>query len=279
MAVISFYTQTKDQSGCTTSAIALATYLGIVQNKKTLFISTSFNDDAVRKAFWPSKNQKRSGLFGPNTTLMSDNGIEGLDRIIRSNKISPDIITDYTKVALKNRLDILFGYKGSPEQYKMIQQNYSQIVNIASKYYDTVIVDLEKELENKTKLEMINVSDIVIALTTQKIENIEEIINTISNSGILRKTNTIMAIGKYDNNSKYNAKNISRNYLKQRDIIDTIPYNSLLFDATQEGKIIDLMLDFLKLKGRDENTFFLEEIKRFNENIEKRIAEIRQMGQ
>ena len=32
MAVITFYTSCEDQTGNTTSALALATYLGIVQN-------------------------------------------------------------------------------------------------------------------------------------------------------------------------------------------------------------------------------------------------------
>ena len=144
MAIIAFYTKGRDQAGNTTSAMALATYLGIQKNKKTLYISTSLNRNEVKKAFWQDKGQKRSGLFGPNTASVSDNGIEGLDRIIRSNKISPDIITDYTKVALKNRLEILFGYKGNREQYKMIQTRYFQIANLASKFYDTVIYFLHK---------------------------------------------------------------------------------------------------------------------------------------
>ena len=83
MAVITFYTSCEDQTGNTTSALALATYLGIVQNKKILYISTAFNDNTIRNAMWEKKAIRRSGLFGPNTTddAMNDNGIEGLDRI------------------------------------------------------------------------------------------------------------------------------------------------------------------------------------------------------
>ena len=130
MAVIAFYTNSKDQTGNTTSAISLATYMGIVQNKRTLFISTSYNNNEIKIALWPEKNKNRSGLFGPNTNMASvnDNGIEGLDRIIRSNKISPSIITDYTRDALKGRLEILQGYSGSEEQYKEIQKQYIQIL-------------------------------------------------------------------------------------------------------------------------------------------------------
>ena len=35
MAVVAFYTNGKDQTGNTVSALSLATYIGIVQNKKS----------------------------------------------------------------------------------------------------------------------------------------------------------------------------------------------------------------------------------------------------
>ncbi len=279
MAVVTFYTHSKDQAGNTSAAISLATYLGIAKNQRTLLISTSFNDDTIRNAYWEERSKKKSGLFGPNTTAMSDNGIEGLDRIIRSNKISPDIITDYTKVALKNRLEILFGYKGSIEQYKTIQKNYFQIVNLAAKYYDTVVIDIDKELDTKTKIEIINASDIVCAMTRQKIKNLEEILGLIAEGTVLRKNNTLITLGIYDDKSKYNAKNISRNLLRQRDIIDTVPYNTILFEVMQEGDIIDYFIKLLGLKGRDENKFFIDEIERLYEDINKRIKQIQQMMQ
>ena len=278
MAVVTFFTNCKDQTGNTTSALALATYLGIEKNKRTLYISTSFNDKDTKRAFWADKTNKKSGLFGPNTAAMSDNGIEGLDRVIRSNKISPDIITDYTKAVLKNRLEVLFGYKGTPEQYKMIQSRYPQIINIASKFYDTVIVDIDKELQTKTKLEILEATDIIVAMNTQKLENIAETVNLISEGAMLKQINTMIVLGRYDDKSKYNAKNISRNYLKQKEVLNTIPYNTNLFEAMQEGQMIDLFLKLLNLKGRDENTFLLEEVKRLSDNIDDKILTLKQMG-
>lgn len=277
MAIITFYTNCKEQTGNTTSAIALATYLGITQTKKILFISTSFNDDTVKEAIWPEKVKRISGIFGPNTSIIAENGIEGLDRVIRSNKISPDIITDYTKVALTNRLEFLLGYKGSEEQYKEIQKRYVQIINMAAKCYDTVIIDIDRNLDIKTKNEIIHISDIVIGMVTQRISNINCFLKAIAEGVALRKSNTLLTLGKYDEKSKYNAKNISRNMLKQKDIINTIPYNTVLFEATQEGKVIDMFLKFLNLKGKDENTFFLEEIKRLSESIDSKLLEVKQM--
>ena len=279
MAVIAFYTNSKDQAGNTTSAISLATYMGIVQNKRTLFISTSFNNNEIKTALWPNQSKKKSGLFGPNTntTSVNDNGIEGLDRIIRSNKISPDIITDYTRVALRGRLEILQGYNGSDEQYREIQKQYLQIITFAKQVYENVIIDIDRELDNKTKFEILNASDIVVAMTTQKLENINRLIKTMAEGVILKKTNTIITLGKYDERSKYNAKNISRNVLKTKEIINTVPYNTVLFEDIQEGKLIDMFIKFLELKSRDENTFFIDEIKRLKENVDQKAIQIQQM--
>ena len=279
MAVITFYTSCEDQTGNTTSALALATYLGIVQNKKILYISTAFNDNTIRSAMWEKKAIRRSGLFGPNTTkdAVNDNGIEGLDRIIRSNRISSSIVTDYTRVALTGRLEFLLGYKGEIKQYEEIQNQYSQIVAISAQYYDNVIVDIDRGLEEKNKMEILNISDIVIAMTTQKLENINKLAESIENGNILKDTNTLITIGNYDYNSKYNAKNISRSYLKRKKIINTIPHNTLLFEAEQEGQVIDLFIKLLGLKGNDENTFFLDEIKRLSTSIEDTYMIIQKM--
>lgn len=279
MSVIAFFTNGKDQAGNTVSALSLATYMGIVQNKRTLFISTALNSNEVKKALWPEQTKKRSGLFGPNTikTSESDNGIEGLDRIIRSNKISPDIISDYTRVALKGRFEVLQGYNGTEEQFKEIQKIYLQIIGLARQVYDIVIIDIDRELENKIKFGILDAADIVVAMTTQKLENIKNLIKNIAEGTILKKSNTIITLGKYDTKSKYNAKNISRNILRTKEIINTIPYNTVLFEDIQEGKLIDMFIRFLGLKSKDENTFFVDEIKRLKEDIEQREVFIQQM--
>ncbi len=43
-------------------------------------------------------------------------------------------------------------------------------------------------------------------------------------------------------------KNITRNLLRKKDLINTIPYNTLFFDSTQEGTVIDLFLNFMSIK-------------------------------
>lgn len=63
MSVVAFYTNGRDQAGNTISAVSLATYMGIVQNKKILLISTSLNDTSIKEALWPPQTRKRRFIW------------------------------------------------------------------------------------------------------------------------------------------------------------------------------------------------------------------------
>ena len=276
MSIVTFWNGTDEQCGTTSSSLAFATQTAIEHNMKVLLISTSLNDSLIRDSFWKPVRNKGLGLFSSTKQSAFDtNGVEGLDRVIRSNKISPDIITDYTKIVLTDRLEILLGIEGTQGQFDLIKDRYSQIVSLAGKYYDMVIVDLDRKVGQQAELDILNASDIVVAMIPQRAKQIEKIKDLISKNKLLKAKNTIIAIGKYFNNTKYNAKNISRNLLKQKDIINVIPYNNLFFEASQEGKVIDLFLSFMRIREKDENYNFIQELKRLYEMIDIKLKMLR----
>ena len=71
--------------------------------------------------------------------------------------------------------------------------------------------------------------------------------------------------------TKYNVKNITRNLLKRRDLINTVPYNNLFFEASQEGKVIDLFLNLMRVKEKDDNYKFVQELKRLYETVKMKL--------
>ena len=268
MAIVTFWNNTEEQCGTTSSSIALATQVAIEHNIKVLLVSTGFNDTIVKDSFWVEKKKSKFSLFSNNTSGLDNSGVEGLDRIIRSNRISPEIIKDYTQVVLTDRLEILLGIEENLEQYDLIKERYSQIIALASKYYDLVVVDLDNKIGEQSKIDILNESDIVVSMISQRAKQIEKIVEMINENEVLKKDKTIIAIGKYMEQTKYNAKNISRSILKVKDTVNTIPYNNLFFECSQEGKVIDLFLNYLKVKEKDENYFFIQEIKRLYESIQ-----------
>lgn len=254
--------------GTTSSCIAYATWLSIQHNIKVLLITTSFNDKLINESFWPEQKKKSFGFLGGNYKIgVETNGIVGLDRMIRSNKLSPDIITDYAQIVLTNRLEIITGVQNNKEQYDSVKEKYAQIIAQAGKYYDMVVVDLDRNVGRQAEIEILKESDVVVSLVPQKAKKIEEIEKMIYEGTFLKEQNTIMAIGKYMSETKYNAKNITRNVLKRKELINTIPYNNLFFESSQEGTVIDLFINLMRIKDRDVNFFFVDEIRRLNDAI------------
>ena len=273
MAIVTFWNGTNEQCGTTSGAIALATQVAIEHNIKVLLISTSFNDRLIKDSFWKEKKKSTFGFISNNNSALDNNGIEGLDRIIRSNKVSPEIIKDYTHVVLTGRLEVLLGLEDSQGQYDLIKERYSQIISLAGKYYDLVIVDLDNKVGQQTVVDILKASDIVVSTVSQRAKKIEKLQEMINKREILKKENTIITLGRYMEDTKYNMKNISRNLLKIKDLVNTIPYNNLFFEATQEAMVIDLLLNLTKVKERDTNYFFVQEIKRLYETIQLKLSQ------
>lgn len=272
MAIVTFWNSTKEQCGTTSSAVALATQVAIEHNIKVLLISTSFNDRTIKDSFWKENKKSPIGLFTNNRYDLVNSGIEGIDRALRSNKVSPDIIKDYTQVVLTERLEILLGLEGNQGQYDLIKEKYPQIISLAGKYYDLVIVDLDNNVGEKITNDILKESDVIVSMVSQRVNQIEKAKENYEKSSLLKYENSIITIGRYMDDSKYNVKNISRIILKSKDLVNTIPYNSLFFDAIQEGKTIDLFLSLIRIKERDINYLFIQEIKRLYENIQIKLS-------
>ena len=279
MSVISFWSQSKKETGKTSAVIALATHMAIEHNYKILVVSTSLNDNTIQNAFWEEpktkgKSKTNLGLFGPNTNAVMQNGIEGLNRYVRSNKASAEVITNYTKVVFKNRLEILLGYTGDKNSFAEVQSSYPSILQLADQYYDIVLVDISSKLDSNIQQEILHISDIVVISMKQRLESINKFLEEKEKSELLNSPKTLLLLGRYDRFSKYTSKNVTR-YLREKNEVNTIPYNTLFFEACEEGNIPDLFLRLRKINDEtDSNVFFLKEIKRLSDNIIYRLQDI-----
>ena len=281
MAIITVWNGTKEQCGNTLTSVALATQTAIDHNIKVLLISTSLNDRVLKECFWKEKAKKQNpamlgGIMMPPMGI-EKSGVEGLDRIIRSNKMSPDIITDYTRIVLKDRLEVLLGMEGNAAEYDTMKQRYSQIINFANKYYDMVIVDLDKRL-GINQQEILKKSDVVVAVIPQRVSEINTITEYLKKGNMLKPDNTVITIGKYMEDTKYNIKNITRSILKRKEMVNAIPYNKLFFEASQEGKVIDLFLNLMRITEKDANYDFVTKIKDLIQEVKDRLDILKRLS-
>jgi len=274
MSIVTFWSDGKEETGKTLSVAALATYMAIEHNYRILVISTSPNDYTLKNCFWGEDRRKKNlGMFGPNTNLDMQNGIEGLNRFIRSNKVSPDIITNYTKVIFKDRLEVLLGYFGKEEYFNEIRNSYLSIVELAGRHYDLVFVDLDARLPEDIQNEILHASDLVVATMSQRLYSINNFIKKREENQLFNSARTLLLIGRYDKFSKYTSKNITR-YLREKNEVSTLPYNTLFFEACEEAGVPDLFLKLRKVDETDRNGFFIKEVKRLSENIIYRLQDL-----
>lgn len=276
MAIIAFWSKEEKETGQTMSMVALSTFLAIEHNYRILNISTSFKDETLENCYW--NLEKQGNLIKSISNNVSqvglEAGIEGLVKIVNSNKTSNSIISSYAKVVFNNRLDVLCATtSNSYEEYIQICEKYTDIIQMANRDYDLVFVDISQKMPEEQRNKILEISDIIVANITQKLQTIESLIKLREENQFFKKNNILVNIGRYDKFSKYNVKNVTRYLREKKDIYD-IPYNTLFFEACSEGKVAELFLRLRKVDSEDRNYVFMKELKRFTKDLIYKMQEL-----
>lgn len=280
MSIITLWNSDRDQSGVTISTVAIATKMAIERNLRVLIISTAYNDLTIKNCFWKDNSVKKRIMQGKSIAV--ENGVEGLSRLITSNKIEPSSITDYTHVIFKNTLEILDGYVGNSEKtneqniidYKNVSQVYPALITSANQYYDMVFVDLSRELDEKIQDEILEMSNLNIYIATQKITSLDKYLEMRNQKTMLKGPKNIIIVGRYNGHTKFNRNNLQK-YLGEKKELMVVPYNTLLFEAAEETTVVDMFLRLSRIKDTsDTNYIFMEEIRKIVDKIIERLKEL-----
>ena len=276
MAIVSFWTEDGKETGQTSTAIAVATQMAIQHNKKVLLISTYENNKEIDAAYLKPQAQKTNLLSLLNLTkksVGSESGVTGLMKIEGSNKLSPELIKDYTGIIFKDRLEVLSGYDGV--ETPTIDAFYVSLIKKASMVYDIVIVDLKKGI-NQFSQDILTASDVVVYGMTQKRHSIEGYATSRKEGYTSKMYNVVGYIGRYDKFSKYTQKNILRS-IRTKDSLFPIVYNTLFSDACDEGLVVDYFLKMQTISEKDRNAKFLNDVKELIQGILYKIDEMQMM--
>ena len=272
MAIISFWSDGEKETGKTSSIAAIATYLSINSNYKTLMFNTEYNDSSLENCFWEQKKNKRNMEFMLKDRADIAAGTSGVAKAVLSNKTSPEIVKNYTKTIFKNRLEILTEPKISQEDYETQRATYREIARMSNRYYNLVFVDITGSLEDNITRNMLEISDIIVVNLPQNLKKINEYYELKQTEPLFDKYKTVVLIGKCDRQSKYNAKNIAR-YMNIKDLYP-VPYTTQFLEATNEGKVDEYFMKYRVKSHPDENTYFVEEIKNISTRLLEKIKEL-----
>ena len=282
MAIVAFWSDEGKETGQTMSMVALSTFMAIEHSYRVLNISANFKEDTLENSYWDfnkmenmlkgiSKDIKQMGEFRQNSF---ESGVEGLVRVINSNKTSNSIVSSYTKVVFKDHLDILCAPKTqSYEEYRSIAELYPDIIQVANRDYDLIFVDVSRRLPDECSKAILDMADVIVVNITQRLEILNKINELKEESEFFNRKNIVYNVGRYDKYSKYNVKNISR-YLRERRDIFCVPYNTLFFESCSEGKVAELFLRIRKVDSEDRNATLMEELKRFSEGLLYKMKEL-----
>ena len=283
MSIVAFWNDDKEQTGKTLASVSVATRMSMERNFKILLISTASKDPTMGNCFFEKRTEKVKGLFmGKNNSIAVENGIEGLSKLISSNKIQPNIITDYTRVVFKDRLEVLSGYIGAKDKtdvenyrdYKKISESYIELIRLANMYYDMVLVDVDNRLDPNVRKEIIEISHVNVFVLSQRLVTLQRYIDLKNQKIDVLGQKCIPVIGKYNRNSKYNKKNVMR-YLGEKKDLNIIPYSTLFFEAAEEANVTEMFLKLRNIKDtNDSNYFFMEEVLKLTNNIIDRVQEL-----
>ncbi len=256
MPIITFWSSNEKTNGQTVSAAVAATTMAMEHNYKVLLVSADFNNSSMEECFGAQETNRdivKSLIKTPQMNL--DSGINGLIKLANSNRVTPEIIHDYTKIIYKNRFEILYSPNNviDKQEKARILEDFKNIILHASRYYDYVLVDLRKGLEFEPQREILNSSDVVVLNVNQNLKAINETLNQNIIKAISRKI--LWNICRYDKKSKYNTKNLTRQILKKQSVCET-NYNTYILEASQDGTLAEMILRFRTLKEDDENLQF-----------------------
>lgn len=285
MSVITFTNSEKEETGKTMSLVAIATYMAVNYNNRILIISTTNTEDKINACYFAEQRTRNARLkiLGARTnSLETESGMEGLAKMARSNKLTPEVITNYTKVVFSNRLEVIPGVDKNKihselNEEKIIDEEYISLINVAKMYYDQVFVDLDYNLTDGVRQSIIENSDLVIENTTQNLKSVKKLRIRKENNQLV-SPKTLILVGRYDNNSKYNIKNITR-YLGEKNKVLAVPYNTLFMEAANEARVAEFFIGLKKIMNSDQqNALFAEEVQRATEAILYRLQELHAMA-
>ena len=275
MAIVSFWSNSKRETGQTLSSVAIATSMSINHNYKVLEVATGFMDKTIENCFWQPNRENALNLIPGMRQSTFNSGVEGLVKIIQSNRTSANIVSDYARVVFRDRLDVLPAPKtDNIEDYNRTTEFYAQLAKIASRDYDLVFIDIDKRMPEKSKQDILMQSDAIVLTLKQGLDSMRDIIELRRSDENFQKNNVILLAGKYDKFSRYNVTNMSRELREKRKML-AVPYNTLFFEAASEGVVADF---FIKYRGitdqTDRNFIFMQETKRACDEILFKLQEL-----
>lgn len=272
MAIISFWGERHGQVATTSNLVAATADIVMNIPVKTMITHTHFNRSTLENSFKKRIEQKNGYLS------YTDFGIEALERLAKSNRLSPEAIRNNTAPILdSSRLDLLYGVSNPSDNFgSNICHVLPQIFRTAEAYYDLTLIDVSSGTDNAITNTILELSDLIVVCLNQNTSVLNSYFIEKNYPKILDEKEHLIVLGNYNKRSKYTEKNIKRKYGIRN--VYTVPHCPSLMDAINDSSVLEFylrnrhikrsVLEFLRNRHTEhENSFYFEEVRRFSKAI------------
>lgn len=268
MPIISFWNPTGEgQTGTTATMVAVANSIATRYPKyKMLLTQTHFSNMKMEASYFNMDKLASKG----NLDDITDTGVDALERLLRSNKISPESIQIYSKLK-GTSIEVLYGsFKNDNDSFGRVLETIPFMLDYAVQCYDLVLVDLTKGTSVKEVNDILQKSDLIVVTMNQDKEILKNMLKQFNSLKILQEKTVIPVFARYDRYLAYNARNILRTYDFKFDKKEpyVIPYNSQYFDACNDGKSLEFFIENMNADvATDRNGYFIHEVSKISDKV------------
>lgn len=264
MAKIVFWSPEEGASGCTHTAIAVSSLMGITHKTSSLLIDANSNARKIASSY-----TYYDDLVNANSFNDSNMGMNAIMRLIKSNKLSPDIIQNYSKPVLKGRLDILYSaIANTTTEARENLLSMPLIAKNADELYDLVFIDLPKTTSDDIALKVMEQADVIVCVIPQEIEKLTKTLKKVSSIDEIKNKAKIYVLGDYDSGSKYNIFNVKLKF-KIPEPCYVLPHNYVFADACNDGNVLDFLYKNINAPAKDYNGDFMLRVTEIVEELVK----------
>ncbi len=246
--VISCWSPYHGQCGTTLNSALLSSYLAINSKYKILVTNTQYTKSNLETAFLKDNNK--------NYDVFNDIGIDSVYRLAQSNKLTKDNISNYSKVLIKDKLDLLVGSKKSTDKlFNEILSEMDYILECMKESYNLIMFDVNSGLENTMTKTVLDASDVIIVNLTQNIKLLRDFFENYLE--LFKEKNLILVLGNYDDKLSLTKRYTKKLFNCERNIY-SISYMSELKEAHNNSNILKLINhNNIKLIDKDDKFYFL----------------------
>lgn len=260
MSTVAFWGPVHGQVSNTSNLVAASSVLAIEEDVRVMITQTQLAHSTLESAFL--KDQDEGDLLA-----FSETGLDGLERLARSKRLTAEKVADYTIPVLQGRLELLLG---SAKPRNMIEANTNSVLDtiftVAKEHYDYCFIDVHSGTQNMMTKRVLDEADLIVVNLNQNIQLLNRFFNKEDWLEALDYKPYVIVLSQYDPASQYSVKNIKRRYNCKQPIL-TVPYNTAFRDSCNDRNTIEYFLRAKNFTKNNENAFFMKELKKLVNQI------------